>query len=42
MGASAVPLWPLPSPVPPSDEGPWKLQVDRKSRRGQFNLDRAL
>lgn len=29
MGASAVLLWPQPSPAPLSDEGPWKLHKER-------------
>lgn len=33
MGAPAVLLWPRPSPVPPSDEGPWKLQDPGRRRK---------
>ena len=29
MGAPAVLLWSQPSPAPPSDEGPWKLHMEK-------------
>lgn len=42
MGASAVLLWPRPSPAPPSDEGPWKLHVERCTKMtGEVNETRS-
>ncbi len=43
MGVSAAPLWPRPSPAPPSDEGPWKLpdRGKRDKMRGKLDLGRT-